>query len=145
MAKAPWRFDVRSSLLTLAVAALGLGGYRALRPKPPHRPTLDERVAADLHRIDRLKVGQAGRLINPTGRSVAVGLTRADYDAVAQAEDEGDDMGVQTLVASDRALRVPSNSEGTLQEKAPLGLVKLKFTGGDFTGITAWTSGEYFH
>ena len=144
MAKAPWRFDPRSSLLTLLVVGAGLGGYRALAPKPPKPRTREERIADDLQRIAALKVGYEGQVTNPTGRSVAAGRTRAAYEEIAQAEDEGDEIDVQTIMATDRGVRIPSKTGAMLEGKDPFGIVKLKFTGGDLAGEEAWTSGEYF-
>ncbi len=144
MAKAPWRFDPRSSLLTLVVVAVGFEGYRALAPKPPKPKTRQERIADDLQRIVALKIGCKGQVTNPTGRSVAAGRTRAAYEEIAQAEDEGDEIEVQTIMATDRGVRIPSKTGATLEGKDPFGVVRLKFTGGDLAGEQAWTSGEYF-
>ena len=145
MAKARWRFDIPSSLLTLVVAGIAAFGVRAYRHQPAKPRTAHERIAVDLDRIQGLKAGYVGHLSDPIHGVVTVGKTREDYEAMAEAEDTGDEMGLQEIVSSGRGYRIHSGNDAELVAKNPLGEVKLKIAGGDYADEDVWTSGEYFH
>lgn len=144
MAKARWRFDVPTALLTLVVAGGAAFGYRAYTHRHVPLRTAQERLADDLNRIQGLKVGAEGRLSDPLRGNVTVGKTREDYEAMVEAEDTGDAVGVQEIVSSGRGYRIRNGNDATLVAKNPLGEVKLRIGGGDYADEVVWTSGEYF-
>ena len=142
--RAKWRFDVRSSLLTLLVVGLGGLGYRLLKPHEPIPPSAKDRATADLDRIARLRVGVEGALSDPINGNVAVARTRDDYDAIEEAQDSGDAIGLREIIVSGRAFKVSNGNSAELKGKDPYGVVKLQLEGGDHAGEVGWASGEYF-
>lgn len=139
-----WRFDVRSSLLTLVVVGICALVYRGWRAQNAPPPPPEERVV-DLERIARFKFGEQGVLRDPLRGGVYVGLTRDDYTAYAKAQAARDLVEQRVISASGRAFRVTNGNVAEIRGKDPAGLIKVRVLGGDHSGEVAWTSGEFFN
>ena len=136
---------MRSSLLTLVVVAVCGLGYRSWLRRPAVSPTAKDRVTVDLDRISRLAIGVEGTLSDPVHGNVLVGRTREDLDAMTEAEDSDDDIGLRELVVAGRGFRVLNGNGADLEEKGPYGTLRVHLAGGDHGDEEGWTSGEYFH
>lgn len=139
-----WRFDVRSSLLTLVVVGAGALIYHAwlLETAPPPPP---EARVVDLGRIARFKLGMQGVLRDPLRGGVYVGRTREDYTAYAKAQVARDQVEQRMVSASGRAYRVANGNAAEIRGKDPTGLIRVRILGGDHGGEVSWTSGEFFN
>lgn len=140
-----WRFDVRSSLLTLTVVGLASLGYGLWRVQNAPPPPPEERVV-DLERIARFKFGEQGVLRDPLRGGVFVGRTRNDYLAYAKVQAARDLVEQRVISASGKAFRVTNGNIAEIRGKeGPTGLIKVRILGGDHSGELAWTSGEFFN
>lgn len=140
-----WRFDVPSSLLTLLVVAVGSFAYRGWMHETALPPTKKARVAPDLQRIAQLKVGTEGTLSDTILGSVAIGRTEDDYQAMTEAIDSGDDVGLREIIVSGRGFKVGNGNAAVLRSNPAFGVVEVQFAGGDHAGETGWASGDSFH
>ena len=140
-----WRFDIGSSLLTLVAVGVVSFGYGLWEHETAQPSKKKARSAPDLKRIATFKVGTDGTLSDSIMGNVVVGRSQDDYQAMTEAIDSGDDIGLREIVVSGRGFKVGNGNAVVLRGSAPFGVVEVQFSGGDHAGEMGWVSGDTFH